>query len=143
MIAATGVLAAAFFAAVPASAATSGPAITASASGCSTVYDLPYYVCISITGSGEHVDSIDASFEPIQYTGLVHMEITGPSVKNGSADKLIKNCAQVDVTNDAIVNCYWSPNANETPGQYCSTAWQNNGGGNYTNLQTACDNVES
>jgi hypothetical protein len=98
-----------------------------------------WQVCINITGSGLHVDSIKGwvhNGTGIRWSGL-HIELTGP---HGH----IKNCAVFALSNNQnSPNCTWSPNANEASGSYCTTLWWEFQPGYYDNEGTKCAGVHS
>jgi hypothetical protein len=111
-------------------------AVQPTASGCHGAY---YVTCVTVNGSGLHITSMVGSFQNNTHNGFlnIHIELTGPK-------GLIKNCPQVsDVYVGQTITCTWSPNDNRAAGNYCSTTWQNNGGGNFTNLGEACVDVHS
>jgi transcriptional regulator with XRE-family HTH domain len=57
---------------------------------------------------------------------------------------VIKNCGSYTATTDNTSHpCQWSPNAKEKGGNYCSRAWQYNGGGNYEEIAEECIDAHS
>jgi hypothetical protein len=98
-----------------------------------------YTECTDVSGSGLHINYLRGYFVN-QYpspTDNVHIELYGP---NG----VIKNCGSYTATTDNTSHpCRWSPNAKEKGGNYCSRAWQYNGGGNYEEIAEECVDVHS
>ena len=108
-----GILAAGFFAVLPANQA------LASGQSCQPKANTNLTTCSYVNGSGLHVNYVQGS---VNNGGVgdqtnVHIELTGPH-------GLIKNCATTTVGSLDTIYCTWSPNANETAGDYCATAWQ-------------------
>jgi hypothetical protein len=75
--------------------------------------------CAYVNGSGLHVNYFQGSVnnEGSGDQTNVHIELTGPH-------GLIQNCGTTTVHSLATIYCKWSPNANETAGNYCATSWQ-------------------
>jgi hypothetical protein len=92
-------------------------------------------VCIDVTGSDLHIDSIVGSVTN-QTPGPAlpfHLEISGP---NGH---LRKNCSIVNIGFDQSTRCKWAPNKKESAGQYCVTAWWGRSG--YQDVGKPCEDV--
>jgi hypothetical protein len=95
--------------------------------------------CTSVNGTGNHVNNMQGVFYNGGFITIydIHVELAGP---NG----LIKNCKQVNVlAGEGTPTCEWSPNANETPGVYCSYAWKLISANNYKQVAKACITVDS
>jgi hypothetical protein len=87
-------------------------------------------VCYSLNYVRGTVTNLDGTVE-----NNIHIEISGP---HGA----IKNCGQVNLGGGATTTCTWSPNANETAGNYCTDTWQYNPSTKkYTDRGHACVNV--
>jgi hypothetical protein len=97
------------------------PMIPASATGCNENALNLVDQCTHVSGSGLHINSLSgwAShnwFDLLDYP-QVHEELYGP---HGH----IKNCWVGDFPPGMTTpTCTWSPNANETAGNYCSRTW--------------------
>jgi hypothetical protein len=118
----------------PASGATIRPA---SDSSCTSGINSDE-VCVFISGSGLHVNSVEGTFMNGADEGSisVHIEISGPS-------GLIQNCSEVSLPAQDSVACTWNPNANEPAGSYCATGWEEVSGGKFEDIAESCAPVRS
>jgi hypothetical protein len=93
--------------------------------------------CVSVNGSGLHINYVQGSVQNIRGSVQtnIHIEISGP---RGA----IKNCAQTNIQGLATINCTWSPNATEPAGNYCTTTWKYSNGA-YSDQGHACVDVHS
>ena len=116
-----------------ASFALPGQLAYASAQSCTQSVDL--HSCDAINGSGLHINSQTGTVinESGSAANGIHIELSGPH-------GLIKNCAQVNIGGGGTTSCTWSPNANETAGNYCSDTWQDVSG-KFTDRGHACVDV--
>jgi hypothetical protein len=114
-------------------ALSAGPAM-ASATNCSA------FECTKVHGTGLHIDYLSGWLDLTNWCCAgpikIHIELYGPKGH-------IKNCPQYtgDDYSGPGPTCTWSPNSNEPAGNYCSRAWQYNGGGNYSIFDYECVNV--
>jgi hypothetical protein len=116
--------------------------LTGGAARASTGYDCQtreyYLVCLDITGTGLHINSMGGwmrnNLPDTMYR--LHIELLGPH-------GLIKNCAQFNVrAKSNSPDCVWSPNRNEPSGNYCSILWYHSLTGNgYSNIGEQCAGV--
>ena len=74
--------------------------------------------CVYISGSGNHINYMKGwARNQTIFELTLHVELIGPHGK-------IKDCSAFTIKTDQnSPNCVWSPNANETPGSYCSETW--------------------
>jgi len=108
----------------------------ASARSCAGI-SRPFDVCVSVNGSGRHINSIQGSLHNAG-TGTqrhVHIELSGPH-------GVIKNCAATTIGPLQTIYCTWSPHANEPAGKYCATGWQF-ASGQYHNVGEPCVDVHN
>lgn len=116
-----------------------GPAYASTGNACTT-YSWGL-VCVNITGTSLHVDSMKGWMRNNTSDSLpgLHIEMTGPH-------GLIKNCPSSGswyiYPNSNSPNCIWSPNANETGGTYCVILWQYQSG-SYVAVGRECVKVHT
>jgi hypothetical protein len=112
-----------------------------SASNCNPTPLKTVTECTTVLGGGLKITQITGI--AINNTGSnitdVHIQIYGP---HGT----IQNCPAQTLLGDDTIGCTWknpSPNANETAGDYCSTAWEFIGAGYYVRLSSECIGVHA
>jgi hypothetical protein len=93
--------------------------------------------CITIKGTGEHVDWILASAQVSQSTRNLQICIHGP---NGSIQCNPANGYHSTGPGEEI-STTWSPNAQEPSGDYCANTWRLNSDGSNTEIGHECLNV--
>ncbi|HEX5113967.1 MAG TPA: hypothetical protein VFW65_02095 [Pseudonocardiaceae bacterium] len=96
-----------------------------------------WQICVNITGSGLHINSMKGwvhNKTGMRWAGL-HIELKGPK-------GLIKNCPQFALANNLnSPNCIWSPNANEPAGSYCTILWFRLQDGTFVSEGSKCAGV--
>ena len=91
--------------------------------------------CISINGSGLHVNTMTATSYVYLYPVVEHVQLSGPSVNYETLDFVIDQGGYLQLT--------WNANRNVAAGSYCATSWVVNGSGGYSNQGTDCQPVFS
>ena len=95
--------------------------------------------CITIQGSGEHVDWILASAQVSSATRNLQICIHGP---NGPI-KCNPSSGYHTTSPGQEISTTWSPNALEASGDYCANTWRQNGDGSNTEIGHECVNVHT
>ena|SRR5437879_3392377 len=113
-------------------------ATSAFASGSSCTYGASNgntRTCMSVNGSGLHINSATASAHVVNVGRTLEVCMTGPAV--GSCSGF------VFVSPGQTLSGSWSPNANEPTGDYCAVTYRQNANGSQTQIGRACVNVHS
>jgi hypothetical protein len=120
---------------VPLGALSASAAYASTGNVCTTT-GVGWEICVKVTGSGLHVDTV---------SGWVHnstgLRWTGLHLQERRGSTSLKSCPEFALDNgNNSPDCNWSPNSSEPAGSYCTTLWWQTQSG-YVNEGSSCASV--